>query len=121
MNSKEELELKALESLVISQLQIECLENLPENLNRRKIKKLSNELIKELLPLTKYYDKMYMQDEETGREIVWEYDNFIKNIAQKDLMKKVALSQVFEAFEIDSETMTANAHRVIKKNMRNGK
>lgn len=114
----EEKEIEALEHIIISQLQLERLENLSENLNRRKVKKLSKELIKELLPITSYYDKMYMQDEETGREIVWEYDSTVKQFARKNLMHKVAIGQIIEAFEIDSEAMTANAHRIIKKNMR---
>lgn len=115
--SAEDNGLKALEICIAGQLLCERIEEMPPNLNRKKIKNLTNQLLKELEPLTRQYNKIYLSDEEVSREVVYEYDRFIKHIARLDLMQKVELSQMHEAAMIDKKTMISTAHRVIRKGM----
>lgn len=108
-----------LEFILISQLQIENLEGIEPNLNRRRIKKLSGELIRELEPLVqKEYDKVFNVDQEVALEVMYEYHKLVQQIKDLDLMEKVNLSQLIEAASIDRDTMLGTAHRVIKKNMK---
>lgn len=108
-----------LEFIVLAQLMAECIDLLPADLNRRKIKKLSGELIRELDPLVqKEYDKIFNVDQEVALEVIYEYHKLVQQIKDLDLMEKVNLSQLIEAASIDRDTMLGTAHRVIKKNMK---
>lgn len=111
-------ELIAYEHLIICQIQIELLEQLPPNLNKQNIKRLSNQLIKELSPIVeKHYDKLYSEDEEQSRQIGYELDKFCKQLTTIDIFEKVYISQALEAYRMDKDKSRKAIHEVIMESI----
>lgn len=108
-----------LDFIICGQLLVERAESIPENLNRRKIKKLTKELIKELTPTVEQYNKIYMAEETMSREIVWELDKFCKQTATGDLYERVYLSQCQEAYRISKDKAQKHIHSIIRENVKN--
>lgn len=119
MQNKEYVLDKAMSVIVLLQLLVEDLENLPPEIARQRVKQQSKALIKTAEPIINtWYNKMFNSDEEMTQNICWELDKLVKQISNLDLMGKVDLSQLIEATAIDRDTMLGTAHRVIKKKMK---
>lgn len=105
--------MQVLEMIITGQLLLERLEVIDQNLNRRKIKKSTKELLKELEPIAEQYNKIYLADEEVSREIVWELDKGIKLYASGTLEERVFISQALEAFRKDKKSAEKEIHKII--------
>src|SRR6478609_3662597 len=99
--------------VITAQLLWERLNAIPDSLNRRKIKKLSNELIKELQPTVESYNKIYLADEDMNREVAWQLDQFIKMMADGDLTERIFLAQAQEAFRLDKDKAQKEIHSIL--------
>lgn len=105
----------ALELIILSQLTIEAIEDLPKEINRQRIKSHSSQLVKLLEPIAeKYYNKIFFDDEEVTQNICYEYLQMVKVISTLNLPSKVSLSQILQAWQLNSEKIENTAHDIIK-------
>jgi len=102
MRDKDKILEAALSTTIIMQILCQELELLPPTLSRKKVKKLSNELIRELSPIIEtYFDRMFFTDEEITQTITGEYEDLIKLLAGKGIQSKVFIKQALQAHSID--------------------
>ena len=101
LSKKEQQLFRATELILQLQLLIESIEDLPKDINRLKLKSLSNQLIKVAEPLVeKHYDQFYKVDEPLTASITAEYENLIKLLAQGGLDKRIYIGQCLEAHNL---------------------
>lgn len=105
MNEEKDIILEAaLSTTILMQILCNELEILPPSLSRKKVKKLSNELIRELSPIIEtYFNRMFFTDEEITQTITGEYEELVKLIAKKGIQSKVFMKQALHAHSIDYE------------------
>jgi len=117
-------ELKSNEASMMSLLNLnillqfvgEELDLIPSSVNKREVKKASNDLLRAITPfVNNQYSKMFLIDEEMTQNISWELSNLIKRLSLRSLPEKIELEQLFEAHSLDSGAMIESAHRIIKK------
>lgn len=105
---------------IVGQMYLEMLEEyerLPKNKFKRKslIKQLNKEFDVDI------FNKAFFLDEETMRVVQQRYNYSVESIAKGDIPSIVLQSQMWEAHEIDSGSMEANVHRILKKSHNNPK
>ena len=117
MKTEENL-LTLLETVILSQMLMENLEQLQQtHYNKSNLKVKLRTLLKEVTPLAeKDFNTVFGNGESETQSIVMEYEKLVSYIANQKLPQKVVLSQMVEAFNKSPKQMEGIVHKIIKSN-----
>lgn len=114
MEEKENILEAALENVILMQILTQELELLPPTLNRRRIKNLSNQLIKEMSPVIEtHFIKMFFIDEVVTQTITGEYEELARLLTKRGIQNKVFISQALQAHELNPSKSENAIHDIL--------